>query len=476
MSGGAPAGGAASLLAPKPISTVPLGTAACPPPPPPPLGKALAPVAAPSSEAPKGEVPTAGLSKATSPAPAEPKAAEASADAGKPTATTADGPAATAQAAAPSAETSTEGKAAGAKAAGANGAGDQAAAANGAGDQAAAGTSPSAAAPATSPAAAAPAVAEGDGANGSGSGKPAPSAESVALRKSLVRNVFKQCDGDGDGFLSEKEMLRLAVLTGFEGTATKWSEEYKRLCTDNSRDPSAGVDIVLLEKLLNDSNDEGEPYTSDEELQSICTKLEQGDKNGLEALMAARAAAEVIAGLSKAQSPTGPLAARLQTAKVPGLPMMNLAMNLPKVSPVSSLSLQWHKVLKPATALRPANPPYSKIGGPPIFGSSRSLGRAPRIVPPRVVPPPAAPPPMGRISVRGLHVAMPMEVEEFFFPGPEGSSPKVLGGTPPPGLPTTHFSKSAGAPPLSVGDAGSTGAHPKDASPVLLEDFSKTGA
>mmetsp|Transcript_115350 Transcript_115350/g.359234 ORF Transcript_115350/g.359234 Transcript_115350/m.359234 type:complete len:253 (+) Transcript_115350:486-1244(+) len=251
-------------------------------------------------------------------------------------------------------------------------------------------------------------------------------------------------------------MLRLAVLTGFEGTALKWSEEYKRLCTDNGRDPATGVDIALLEKLINDSNDEGEFYTSDEELQSICKKLESGDTNGLEALMNARAAAEFSSGVSKASTPAGQLAARLQTPKVPGLPLLNFAMSMPKV-------------LKPvARAMSPLTGPFSKTAGPLLFGARPFLG-LPRLIPPRVVPPPALPPP-GRISVRGLHVAMPMEVDESLMPGPEGSSPKVLAGGVPPGaphgFPATHFSKSAAT--------GSPGASAKGA-PLVHEDLLKIG-
>lgn len=323
--------------------------------------------------------------------------------------------------------------------------------------------------PATTLAGSAPATVGGkEVAGGPAKQPPAPaSAESIANRKALIRNVFKACDNDGDGLLSEREMLRLAVLTGFEGTATKWSEEYKRLCTDNSRDPAAGVDIVLLEKLLNDSNDEGEQYTSDEELQGICTKLAEGDKNGLDALMNARAAAELGSGISKAQAPTGQLAARMQTPKVPALPFLNFTVNMPK-------ALQF-QVLKPLTprGTAPGGGPFSKGGGMPLLGGGprgtvgKSSSMFPRVVPARVVPPPAMLPP-GR-----------MEADEGLVPAPEGSSPKVLGGAPPGGLSVTHFSKSAGAPPLPLPArvlAGSAGAVPKDASQMPPEEYSKSGA
>jgi len=260
-----------------------------------------------------------------------------------------------------------------------------------------------------------------------GSAEKPATPDTAAARKSLIRSVFRHCDNDGDGLLNEKEMLRLAVLTGFQGTVTKWTEEYQKLCSDNSRDPAAGVDIMLLEKLLNDTNDEGEHYTSDDELNAICKKLELGDKNGLEALMNARAAAE-ISGAAKQLAPTGPLAARLQTPKVQGLGIPPwLAMSVPKaLQQLQRMPLFSGQPVKSGL-------PFSKATGVPVLlqsPRSSSVSKATPLIQPRVVPPPAMPPP-SRISVRGIHVAMPMEAEESTAAAPEGSSPKVLGATPP---------------------------------------------
>jgi len=260
-----------------------------------------------------------------------------------------------------------------------------------------------------------------------GSAEKTAAPDLAAARKSLVRSVFRQCDNDGDGLLNEKEMLRLAVLTGFQGTVTKWTEEYQKLCSDNSRDPAAGVDIMLLEKLLNDTNDEGEHYTSDDELNAICKKLELGDKNGLEALMNARAAA--TGPDSKQLAPTGPLAARLQTPKVQGLGFPPwLAMSVPK-----ALQQLQRMPLFAGQPVKSSGMPFSKATGVPVLlqsPRSASVSKATPFGHPRVVPPPAMPPP-SRISVRGIHVAMPMEADEIAAAAPEGSSPKVLGATPP---------------------------------------------
>lgn len=263
-----------------------------------------------------------------------------------------------------------------------------------------------------------------------GSAEKTATPDSVAARKSLIRSVFRHCDNDGDGLLNEKEMLRLAVLTGFQGTVTKWTEEYQKLCSDNSRDPAAGVDIMLLEKLLNDTNDEGEHYTSEDELTTICKKLELGDKNGLEALMNARAAAAgPDGGGAKQLAPTGPLAARLQTPKVQGMGIPPwLAMSVPK-----ALQQLQRMPLFSGQPVKQPGMPYSKAPGVPVLlqsPRSASVSKATSFVQPRVVPPPAMPPP-SRISVRGIHVAMPMEAEESTAAVQAGSSPKVLGATPP---------------------------------------------
>merc|ERR1712151_882843 len=91
----------------------------------------------------------------------------------------------------------------------------------------------------------------------------------------MGKEIFALCDANGDGVLNEREMLRLAVHTGFEGTPEKWSEQFGVLCRKNNRDPSAGVDIVLMEKLLSDDSDDGSHFTADSELEILKEKIQK---------------------------------------------------------------------------------------------------------------------------------------------------------------------------------------------------------
>lgn len=272
--------------------------------------------------------------------------------------------------------------------------------------------------------------------------KPAAAPEVPAKRKALIRGVFNLCDGDGDGVLSEREMLRLAVQTGFEGTASKWSEEYKRLCTDNGREPAKGIDIETLEKLLNDSKDGGEQYTSDEELQNITKKLESGDSSSL--LMAARAAVEASNNLGKVvMGAPGAvqLAQRMQTPKAASHPVPHGFGN-PMPRPHPQIDLRWNKVVKPAPR---ACAPFQGKGGQPFrsggghFGGGKGGGGGGKAGKGWVVPPPSTPPPIGHFGIQGVYGP----ADDGLMMSVEGSSPKGMGGAPPM---AGHFSKSSGVP------------------------------
>lgn len=95
-------------------------------------------------------------------------------------------------------------------------------------------------------------------------------------RTDLIRDVFKGCDFDGNGYLNEMEMRVISNHLGFEGSDENWTEEFKLLCADNQVEPSMGVDLALALKLLNDRTDRG-CYCSDEELRSLLAKLQEPD-------------------------------------------------------------------------------------------------------------------------------------------------------------------------------------------------------
>mmetsp|Transcript_108916 Transcript_108916/g.308024 ORF Transcript_108916/g.308024 Transcript_108916/m.308024 type:complete len:686 (+) Transcript_108916:3-2060(+) len=91
----------------------------------------------------------------------------------------------------------------------------------------------------------------------------------ASLRKDLVAAVFRACDVDKDGVLSEKEMRGFARHTGFEGTAEEWANEYRSLCADSK---TAGVDAELFEKLVDDTSSGG-CYCTYDELKAILDKV-----------------------------------------------------------------------------------------------------------------------------------------------------------------------------------------------------------
>merc|ERR1712151_502142 len=52
-----------------------------------------------------------------------------------------------------------------------------------------------------------------------------------------VRTIFRLCDQDCDGRLSEQEMHTFARALAFQGTRAQWADEYRLLCRDNPANP-----------------------------------------------------------------------------------------------------------------------------------------------------------------------------------------------------------------------------------------------
>lgn len=95
-----------------------------------------------------------------------------------------------------------------------------------------------------------------------------PQVGSEMSRAELVRAIFSACDGDNDGFLGVREMMRFSACSGFDGNELEWAEEYEVLCSDNHIDVEVGVDVELLAKLVDDESDRG-CYCTDDELRSV---------------------------------------------------------------------------------------------------------------------------------------------------------------------------------------------------------------
>ena len=94
-----------------------------------------------------------------------------------------------------------------------------------------------------------------------------------------MQRIFEKCDSTGGGRLLEKEMMRFAVLTGFEGSAKDWTKEYQLLCSDRGIDDSAGLNLGDLTSFINDESDTGQ-FCSDEDLEAtldgLCSTARKG--------------------------------------------------------------------------------------------------------------------------------------------------------------------------------------------------------
>lgn len=85
---------------------------------------------------------------------------------------------------------------------------------------------------------------------------------------SFLRAAFDACDFDGDGRLCAEELRPFAQQTGFEGSDTEWTSEYELLCNERGVDPQIGLDLQLMERLIDDESDSGF-YCDDNDLRSI---------------------------------------------------------------------------------------------------------------------------------------------------------------------------------------------------------------
>lgn len=103
-------------------------------------------------------------------------------------------------------------------------------------------------------------------------GAAAPLAGTSQERPALIREVFQVCDADGDGFLSRREMQRLASQLGFEGSSQEWAAEFEVLCADGGADPSRGIGLPVLARIVDDTSERG-LFCKDHELRNLVTKL-----------------------------------------------------------------------------------------------------------------------------------------------------------------------------------------------------------
>jgi len=120
-------------------------------------------------------------------------------------------------------------------------------------------------------------------------------------RSSIIRAVFHACDVDSDGYLNRQEMKNIATHVGFKGSPEEWAKEYLGMCIDHGADPQLGIDLAVLEALVEDSSESG-CYCSDRDLRVILQNMGETDgdvvKAGIEGRGSARS--ELIRNVFKA--------------------------------------------------------------------------------------------------------------------------------------------------------------------------------
>lgn len=80
----------------------------------------------------------------------------------------------------------------------------------------------------------------------------------------LAYQAFQSLCG-GKGCLGSEEMLIFAKLTGFEGSAADWQEEFQSLCQELG---AQGIDLATFSRLVDDASEQG-CFCTDEELRNI---------------------------------------------------------------------------------------------------------------------------------------------------------------------------------------------------------------
>lgn len=91
-------------------------------------------------------------------------------------------------------------------------------------------------------------------------------------RLATLEAVFLELDTDRDGYLVSSDLHRFARLTGFDGDAASWQEEYNMLCREHGVLPRDGLNRKTFCAVVDVNSEEGCPCT-DSELKTILRQL-----------------------------------------------------------------------------------------------------------------------------------------------------------------------------------------------------------
>lgn len=92
-------------------------------------------------------------------------------------------------------------------------------------------------------------------------------------RSELIRAVFKACDADEDGWLSEREAYTFASVFGYGGSELQWAQEFHKLCEEKKANLAKGITLNIFTLLVNDKSTGG-LHSSDGELKLMLKEIE----------------------------------------------------------------------------------------------------------------------------------------------------------------------------------------------------------
>jgi len=98
------------------------------------------------------------------------------------------------------------------------------------------------------------------------------SSKQILDRVEQLRSIFCALDVSHSGCLGSEEMRNFADLSGFDGDAAEWDEEFRLLCEDVGRSVAKGIDMATFVRIANDPSEEGS-YCSDGELRHVYQQL-----------------------------------------------------------------------------------------------------------------------------------------------------------------------------------------------------------
>ena len=97
-------------------------------------------------------------------------------------------------------------------------------------------------------------------------------------RVQLLATLIAQCDTDGDGRITPRGFLPVALQVGFDGSPGDWCNEFAKLCRDYEPGGSdaRGLSERSVYDILEDASEEG-GYIADAEIRGLLRRWASGE-------------------------------------------------------------------------------------------------------------------------------------------------------------------------------------------------------